>query len=129
MLTDPISDMLTRIRNGQAAGKSQIVFPYSRVKYEIVKILEREGFINSVEKKDRNSREIKLILKYQDKESAIRHIGRVSTPGRRVYASYKSLPRVLNDLGLAIVSTSQGIMTNKEARHRHLGGEVICEVD
>jgi small subunit ribosomal protein S8 len=128
MLTDPISDMLTRIRNAALVGKAEVVCPLSRVKYEIAKILEKEGYVLKVEKKDKNDREIKIVLKDAGHEPAIRHIARVSSPGKRVYVSYKDIPKVLNDQGLAVVSTSAGIMAGSEARKRHLGGEVICEV-
>lgn len=127
MLTDPISDMLTRIRNAGAAGNTDVDFPFSRVKYEIVKILEREGYLEKVEKKNKD-REIHVVLKRGPEGATLRHVARISKPSRRVYAPYNELPRVLNDLGIAIISTSQGLMTNKDARKRHLGGEVVCEV-
>ncbi|MEK7211908.1 MAG: 30S ribosomal protein S8, partial [Patescibacteria group bacterium] len=124
--TDPISDMLTRIRNASMVKKAEVVLPYSRVKFEILKILEREGYIGAVAQT--GPRELKFSLKYDNGSSVVRSIMRVSRPGRRTYAAYKDLPVVLSDIGIAIVSTSQGIMTNKDARRRHLGGEVICEI-
>jgi len=126
MITDPISDMLTRVRNALMAKKAEVLMPYSRVKFEILKILEREGYVGEVTQA--GPREIKVKMTYDNGAPVARHIERVSRPGRRVYGSYKELPVVLSDIGLAIVSTSQGIMTNKDARKRHLGGEVICEI-
>jgi small subunit ribosomal protein S8 len=126
MITDPISDMLTRIRNAAMAKKTEVVLPYSKVKFEILKILEREEYIKDVA--HLNPRELKLSVKYENGAPIIRNIKRISRPGQRIYAAYKELPVVLSDIGLAIISTSQGIMTNKDARKRHLGGEVICEI-
>ena len=126
MITDPISDMLTRIRNAAMAKKTEVALPYSRVKFDILKILEREGFIADVSQS--GPRELKLKVCYDNSEPVMRAVKRVSRPGQRIYAAYKDLPVVLSDTGLAIISTSQGIMTNKDARKRHLGGEVICEI-
>jgi len=129
MMTDPIADMLTRLRNASAIKKEEVVLPLSRMKFEIAKILENEGFVESVEKiEDKSQKELKVKLKYRDDGAAFQHIKRVSKPGRRVYAAQAELPRVLNDIGIAIVSTSAGMMTNKEARKRRLGGEVVCEI-
>jgi small subunit ribosomal protein S8 len=129
MISDPISDMLTRIRNAQAVKKLEVVLPYSQIKFHIAKILEKEGYLVSVEKLEQAKHQVlKLELKYQDRKPVIQSITRVSKPGRRVYAKSDELPRVLSDLGMAIISTPNGLMTNKEARKRHLGGEVICEV-
>lgn len=129
MMTDPIADMLTRIRNAAAIRKDEVVLPHSRMKYEIAKILEKEGFVGTVEKVDaKPAAQLKVSLKYGTDGSAFRHVARVSKPGRRVYAGKTELPKVLNDLGIAIVSTSAGMMTNKEARKRGLGGEVVCEI-
>lgn len=128
MMTDPIADMLTRLRNAAAIKKHEVTLPLSRVKFEIAKILEKEGFIAAVEKSTDAHGSLKLKLKYGPDGSAIRAITRVSKPGHRVYAPKTGLPKVLNDIGIAIVSTSSGLMTNKEARKRGLGGEVVCEV-
>ncbi len=129
MMTDPISDMLIRIKNAQAVGHPTVDIPYSRIKYQIVLILEREGFIEKVEKKfRRNKRIIKIFLKYENQEPKIIEMKRVSKPGRRVYLPYKKIKAPKGGYGVAIISTSQGLMTDKEARKRHLGGEVICEV-
>lgn len=108
------------------AKKAEVVLPYSRVKFDILKILEREGFISGVNQP--SPRELKFQVRYENGDPVVRGVKRVSRPGQRVYANYKELPVVLSDIGLAVVSTSQGIMTNKDARKRHLGGEVICEI-
>lgn len=129
MHTDPISDFLTRLRNALLAKQESILSPSSRIKFTIAKILEKEGFVGNVtEKLEGVKRVLAIGLKYDNAEPAMRVIKRVSTPGRRIYRNAKSLPVVLSDRGIAIVSTSQGIMTNKEARKRKLGGEIICEV-
>ncbi len=136
-MTDPIADMLTRIRNASAVGKREILVPMSKIKYEIARILKKEGWILDVEKvkskvkKNKSSvfDEIKIVLKYKKNgRSVITSIKRVSKPGLRVYADKNNLPRVLNNLGIAIISTSSGLMTNKEARKKSLGGEIICEI-
>ena len=128
MMTDPISDMLTRIRNASMVRKPEVRIPYSKMKHAVANILAAEGYVTSVEKVNTGHGELRIGLKYEEGESAIRSLKRVSTPGRRAYAGYQDLPRVLSDHGIAIVSTSQGVMSNKEARKRHLGGEIICEV-
>lgn len=129
MHTDPISDFLTRLRNAQHARLDELAVPSSNLKFRIAKILEREGFVAGVsEKSDGPKKVLSIGLKYNGKEPMIRTIKRVSTPGRRVYRKAGELPRVLSDLGIAIVSTSAGVMTNKEARKRKLGGEILCEV-
>jgi len=129
MMTDPIADMLTRLRNAAAIRKEEVILPHSRMKYDIAKILEKEGFVSGVEKIDaKPATQLKVALKYDKDGSVIRHVARVSKPGRRVYAGKSELPKVLNDLGIAIVSTSAGMMTNKEARKRGLGGEIVCEI-
>lgn len=128
MITDPISDMLTRIRNASMVRKTEIRLPYSNLKYAIAKILAQEGYVTSVEKTDAGHGELRIELKYDGKEPVIRNVKRISKPGRRLYSGALELPRVLSDHGIAIVSTSQGVMTNKEARKRKLGGEILCEV-
>lgn len=102
--------------------------PYSKMKYAISQILVNEGYVEAAEKVDEGHGEIKIVLKYSGDAPKIKSLGRISTPGRRIYAGYTDLPRVLSDHGIAIVSTSQGVMTNKEARKRKLGGEVLCKV-
>ncbi|MEN9558086.1 MAG: hypothetical protein RL141_455 [Candidatus Parcubacteria bacterium] len=129
MMHDPISDFLTRIRNAQAARHDSLELPSSRVKLAMARILEREGYVGRVdERTDGGKRLLCVALKYDGTEPAIRSLRRVSSPGRRVYRGATVLPRVLSDMGIAIISTSAGMMTNKEARRRKLGGEVLCEV-
>lgn len=127
-MTDPIADMLTRIRNASAAGKSEVVLPYSKLKHRIADILMSEGYLETVERLSDHFGSLRLVIKYTQGEPAVGAIRRISTPGRRVYAGATELPRVKSDIGIAIISTSVGIMTNKEARKRKLGGEVLCEV-
>ena len=124
-MTDPIADMLTRIRNANQNRASFCEIPTSKVKTEIAKILKDEGFIEDY-KIDGNT--TTLTLKYKNKERVITGLKRISKPGLRVYAGAQELPTVLNGLGIAIVSTSKGIMTDKEARANSLGGEVIAYV-
>ncbi|MBU0531470.1 MAG: 30S ribosomal protein S8 [Candidatus Uhrbacteria bacterium] len=129
MITDPISDMLTRIRNAQAVKRPEISLPYSNIKFSIAKILEKEGYVGTVGKDETDKfAKLTIAMKYDAGAPAITAVKRVSTPGRRVYAKSHELPRVLSDMGIAIISTPNGLMSNKEARKRHLGGEVICEV-
>jgi small subunit ribosomal protein S8 len=129
MNTDPISDMLTRIRNAIAVKKGEVKVPASQVKEAIAKILEREGFLSSVKRQGEGvSAELLLTIAYDASRPKIHDLKRVSKPGQRVYAKADELPRVMSGLGIAIVSTPNGLMTNKEARARRLGGEVICEV-
>ncbi|HBV33386.1 TPA: 30S ribosomal protein S8 [Patescibacteria group bacterium] len=127
-MTDPISDMLTRIRNGLAVGKTEVAVPYSNLKERMAKILVQEGYLDAVEEVTSPYRSLMLRLKYQEGQPAIRHLARVSKPGNRLYVNKDQLPKVLSGLGVAIISTSQGVMTNKEARQKKLGGEVICEL-
>jgi len=128
MITDPISDMLTRIRNASAVRKAEVVLPFSKIKLAITKILKEEGYIEDFKKENDGISGLKIGLKYINNQSAIVSIKRSSKPGCRLYSSVEDLPRVLGGKGIAIISTSQGIMTNKEARKRKLGGEIICEV-
>ena len=131
MYTDPIADYLTRIRNANSAGHRVVEIPASKLKKEITKILFDQGFILSYKFDDSTVQgTIKIALKYDKitKEPVIRHIERASRPGLRKYAGADNLPRVLNGLGIAIISTSQGVMTGKKARELNIGGEVICYV-
>ena len=129
MNTDPISDMLTRIRNAQAVKKAELVLPYSNMKFGIAKILEKEGFVEQVSQiTEAKFPNIQIRLKYTNGVPAITSIQRISRPGRRVYTKSEDLKNVLSGLGCSVVSTPNGLMTNKEAHARHLGGEVICEV-
>jgi small subunit ribosomal protein S8 len=131
MITDPIADYLTRVRNAINAGHRVVEIPASNIKKEITKILFDQGFILSY-KFDDNAVQgtIKIALKYDKvtKASVIKKLQRVSTPGLRKYVGADEMPRVLNGLGIAIVSTSKGVMTNKKARQEHVGGEVLCYV-
>lgn len=131
MYTDPIADYLTRVRNAIAAGHRVVEIPASNLKKEMTKILFDQGYILSYQFNDNSVQgTIKIALKYdrETKESVIRKIQRISTPGLRKYVSSKEMPRVLNGLGIAIVSTSKGVMTNKKARLENVGGEVLCYV-
>jgi len=130
MMTDPIADMLTRIKNALMARHKTVVVPGSKLKIEIARILKEEGYIEDyrvIEEKPQIK--IEIVLKYDEKKRpVIAGIKRVSKPGRRIYRGYRELPKVLNGMGIAIISTSQGIMTDHEARKRRVGGEVICEI-
>jgi len=130
MTTDPIADMLTRIRNANQMRYKEVEVPASKIKLEIAKILKRTGFIVDYKIKKNDTQDIiTLFLKYgQNKERVITGLKRISKPGLRVYANAKEMPRVLNGLGIAIVSTSKGVMTDKEAREANLGGEVLAYI-
>jgi small subunit ribosomal protein S8 len=128
-MTDPIADMLTRIRNGQKARKVSVTMPASNVKLAIVKVLEQEGYVGEVSTEaDGAKQTITVALKYHRDEPVIEHIERVSRPGLRVYKNATDLPKVLGGLGVAIISTSGGVMTDREARAQGRGGEVLCLV-
>ena len=131
-MTDPIADYLTRVRNAIHAGHRVVEVPASNMKKEITKILFDQGYILNYKFEEGECPQgiIKIALKYDpiDKVSAIKNLHRVSRPGLRQYTGYKDMPRVLNGLGIAILSTSQGVMTNKEAKERKIGGEVLCYV-
>ncbi len=126
---DPIADMLTSIRNSQAVLKETVKIPFSKVKFEIAKILEKNGFIKKVEKKGRGiKRLLEIKLKYDDKEPVISSLKRISKPGQRIYIGAKEIRPVRSGYGISIISTSEGLMTNKEARRKNIGGEVICQI-
>lgn len=130
-MTDPIADLLTRIRNGIKARHKVVEIPASNMKKNITKILFEKGYILNYKFEDEGPQgKIKIALKYhpESKLSAIKSIQRISRPGLRKYTNHTDMPRVLNGLGIAILSTSQGLMTDKEARARNIGGEVICYV-
>ena len=128
-VTDPLGDLLTRIRNGQRARKDSVLSPASKLRIRVLDVLQREGYIRGYSDEEMGPiKGVRIELKYFEGQPAIKHVARVSKPGRRVYAGKTELPKVLNDLGIAIVSTSAGMMTNKEARKRGLGGEVVCEI-
>lgn len=128
-MTDPIADMLTRIRNAMGAGQKVVDLPHSRMKAELARVLKREGYIADLVTEGGARKTLRLYLKYiEESEPVIRGLERVSRPGRRVYASAGEVPRVLGGLGITVMSTSSGIMTGKEARRRHVGGEVLCSI-
>lgn len=130
VMTDPIADMLTRIRNANQQRHENVLIPASKLKVEIAEILKREGFIKGykVEGDDVASKMINITLKYKGNDRAITGLKRISKPGLRVYAKVNEIPKVLNGLGIVILSTSQGLMTDKEARSKLLGGEVLAYI-
>ncbi len=127
--TDPISDMLTRIRNAHMRSKNKVAIPTSKLREHVLEVLQKEGYIRgfAVIEKDGKS-EIEVELKYFDGAPVIKEIQRVSKPGRRVYASVATLPSVFNGLGISILSTPKGVMSDQEARAQNVGGEVLCTV-
>lgn len=135
-MTDPIADMLTRIRNASMVKKSEVVLPMSKLKFQIAKILEKTGYLEKVEEvvadkalKSSSFASLRLVLKYrEDKQPFITSLKRISKPGLRVYVDKDHIPQVLNSYGIAILSTSSGLMTNKEAFAKKVGGEVLCEI-
>lgn len=129
MSVDSIADFLTIIRNGVMVAKPSVIVPYSVLKYEIARILKEEGFIRDFAvMEEHGKKSLKVHLKYVDGESVIHEIKRVSKPSRRVYKNIANLDRVIGGLGIAILSTSRGVITDKQARARHVGGELICEI-
>ena len=130
VMTDPIADMLTRIRNANQMKHLTVLVPASKIKLEILKVIKEEGYIEDAEfVEDGKQGTIKVTLKYTDKkERVIKGITRISKPGLRVYAKSTEMPKVLNGLGIAVVSTSNGVMTDREPRQKHLGGEVIAYI-
>ena len=129
-LTDPIGDMFSRIRNGQMRSLTSINVPASNFRLQILEVLKNEGYINNffIEKKDNNKKNLKVDLKYYEGNPVIREIKRVSKPGRRIYSRATSIPKIQNGLGLAIISTPKGVMSDNEARKNNIGGEIICRV-
>ena len=129
-LTDPIGDMFSRIRNGQMRSLETIDIPSSNFRKNILEILKNEGYIQGyyIEKSENNKINLKINLKYYEGDPVIKEIKRISKPGRRVYSRANSIPRVMNGLGLAILSTPQGVMTDAEAKKKNIGGEIICKV-
>ena len=132
MMTDPIADMLTRIRNAVRIEHPEVAMPLSKVKRGLAEVLKREGYIwdwHEAEEEGAPAKQLSLQLKYgPNGERVIRHIKRVSSPGRRVYSPADRLRPVLNGLGISIISTSRGVISDREARQKNLGGEVLCEV-
>ena len=129
-LSDPIGDMIARIKNAQDRNHKKIELPSSNFKVRIADVLKNEGFIidYKVEKKDSNKSDLKINLKYNSGSPVINTIERVSKPGRRIFSSAESLPKINNGLGIAIISTPKGVMTDVDARKNKLGGEIICKV-
>ena len=130
MMTDPIADLFTRIRNGQMVRHPRVDVPGSKMKSRIVEILKEEGYISNykIESDKRNNKFLLVDLKYNNGVPVIREISRVSKPGRRIYTKADSIPKIQNGLGIAIVSTSKGIMSDNNARLKKIGGEIICRV-
>jgi small subunit ribosomal protein S8 len=129
MMTDPISDMLTRIRNAQACGKNTVSMPSSKLKAAIAQVLKDEGYIDQFAVRETGpKRDIEISLKYYAGQPVIEKLERVSRPGLRIYRGVEEIPKVLNGLGIAIVSTSRGVMTDRKARSQGVGGEVLCIV-
>ncbi len=129
-LTDPIGDMFSRIRNGQLRSLNSVVIPSSNFRKNILEILKNEGYIKDfyIEKNENNKISLKISLKYFEGDPVIKEIKRISKPGRRVYSRATSIPKVMNGLGLAILSTPKGVMSDTEARKQNVGGEIICRV-
>ena len=128
-MTDPITDMLNRIRNAQAVSHEAVEVPFSKLKEGIAKILEEQKIIKKLEiKKKKNNKILKLFLNYDNKIGTIIGLKRISRPGQRIYSSFKDLGKIKKKTGILIISTSQGLMTDKETRQKRLGGEVLCEI-
>ena len=130
MMTDPISDMLARIRNGALARHDRVEMPHSNLKKHIAEVLKAEGYVDDVRESEGDGRKtLTLVLRYgRGKDSAIDGVRRVSAPGRRVYVRYDRIPRVRSGMGISILSTSHGVMTDRQAREQKVGGELLCEV-
>lgn len=129
-MSDPLGDMLTRIRNGQRARKSVVVSPASNLRANVLEVLKREGYIRSFKRDEKAQYDQRLVieLKYFEGEPVIREVQRVSKPGRRVYSKITDLKPTYNGLGISILSTPRGVMSDKEARQAHVGGEILCTV-
>jgi small subunit ribosomal protein S8 len=129
-ITDPLADMLTRIRNGQAAKKDSVLTPASKLRISVLDVLQREGYIRGWTREERPGTlpTVRIELKYFEGQPAIRELKRVSKPGRRVYSGAQELPRIMNGLGITIVSTPRGVLSDAEARTENVGGEVLCQV-
>jgi small subunit ribosomal protein S8 len=128
-MTDPLGDMLTRIRNGQQARKDSILTPASKLRAHVLDVLQREGYIRGYsEEPVAGQKGLRIELKYFEGQPAIQHLARVSKPGRRVYSASRELPRIRNGLGITIVSTPRGVLSDAEARDQNVGGEVLAEV-
>ena len=128
-VTDPLGDMLTRIRNGQRARKDSVLTPASKLRARVLDVLQREGYIRGYSEEQMGpAAGIRIELKYFEGQPAIKHVARVSKPGRRVYSGARELPRIRNGLGITIVSTPRGVLSDAEAREQNVGGEVLAEV-
>ena len=129
-MSDPVADLLTRIRNGQSAGKDSVTTPGSRMRENVLGVLEREGYIRGFEKSNIRDGidEIRIELKYYDGRPVIREINRVSRPGCRIYSKIRDLPKVYDGLGISILSTPRGVLSDAEAREANVGGEILCSV-
>ena len=128
-MTDPITDMLNQIRNAQAVGKTEVLVPLSKIKNEVAGILSKEGFVGDVKKSMKGKiKVLKISLKYDNGVPAIAGLKRVSKPGQRIYQGVSEIKKVHGGFGMSVVSTSKGLMTNKDARKQKLGGEIICQV-
>ena len=128
-MTDPLGDMLTRIRNGQRAGLGAVISPASKFRVSVLEVLQREGYIRGYDQLDENGKpQLRIELKYHEGEPVIRTINRVSKPGRRVYSAIGDLATVSNGLGISILSTPRGVLSDAEARAQNVGGEVLCNV-
>lgn len=129
-MSDPIGDMITRIRNALLRGKASVLSPSSKLRKGILEVMKNEGYIRGYDEKDVRSgvKELKIELKYRDGEPVIQEIYRVSKPGRRVYSTVEDLPKVYNGLGISIISTSRGVMSDNEARHQNASGEILCKM-
>lgn len=130
MMTDPIADMLTRIRNGAMARHDRVEMPHSKLKEHVAGVMKSEGYLDDVRVSEGDERrQLTLVLRYgRDRQSAIDGLRRVSTPGRRVYVPHDRIGRVCSGMGISILSTSRGVMTDREARRQRVGGELLCEV-
>ncbi|KQN90602.1 30S ribosomal protein S8 [Sphingomonas sp. Leaf231] len=128
-VTDPLGDLLTRIRNGQRAKKDSVLSPASKLRVRVLDVLQREGYIRGYSEEQMGpAAGVRIELKYFEGQPAIKHVARVSKPGRRVYSGSTELPRVMNGLGITIVSTPRGVLSDAEAREQNVGGEVLAEV-
>jgi len=128
-VTDPLGDLLTRIRNGQRARKDSVLSPSSKLRVRVLDVLQREGYIRGYSEEQMGpAAGVRIELKYFEGQPAIKHVARVSKPGRRVYSGSQELPRVRNGLGITIVSTPRGVLSDAEAREQNVGGEVLAEV-
>ena len=128
-MTDPITDMLNQIKNAEAVAKTEVLVPLSKIKNEIANLLSKEGFVGEVKKATKGKiKSLKITLKYNNEVPAMEGFKRVSKPGQRIYEGFSEIRKVRGGYGLSIISTSKGLMTNKDARYKKMGGEVICKV-